>query len=85
MIYFLFVPTESGRPEMAALDAVRLEDAISEAEALPFAGRTGYLFDGDRFVQEVTTADSLQDAPPLATVPRRRPPVRPVELAPRPG
>ena len=85
MIFFLFVPTESGQPEMAALDAVRLEDAVAEAEALPYAGRIGYLFDGDQFVREITTANALKDAAPLAVVPRRRPPLRPVELAPRPG
>ncbi|MFC7376936.1 hypothetical protein [Brevundimonas sp. GCM10030266] len=80
MIFFLFVPVESAAPEMAALTATGLDEAIKEAEALPFAGRTGYLFEGDRFVQEIRTADTLREVPAFAD-PYRSPPA----AALRPG
>lgn len=74
MIFFLFVPTESGAPEVSVLDAENLTDAVVEAESLPYAGRTGYLFDGDLFLREVRTGDGLKDRP--GPVPARsRPPV----------
>lgn len=86
MIYFLYVPVESGKPEMAALQSTSVDDAVREAEALPYAGRVGYLFDGDLFVQEVRTADLMKDAPlPGSQVRRRRVSAPPVSLAPRPG
>ncbi len=77
MIFFLYVPTESGRPEMAVLTATDEAAAIGEAESLQYGGRAGYLFDGDRFVQEVTTrAGILTDhsllAGPPGGVGRRR-------------
>lgn len=85
MIFFLFIPTESGQPEMSALEATTLQGAIEEAESLPFAGRTGYLFDGDIFVQAVSTADTLAPAPSPIAVTHRPPPARPENLPPRPG
>lgn len=86
MIYFLYVPVESGKPEMAALEARHLEDAVREAEALPYAGRVGYLFDGDIFMQEVRTANLMQQAPhPAAQIPYSLAPLRPVEPVPKPG
>lgn len=68
MIYFLFVPTESGQTEMAALEANALEAAIAEAGRLQFGGRVGYLFDGDQFVQEIETASAILDEGPLEAV-----------------
>ncbi len=85
MIFFLFVPTESGQSEMVALEATRLEDAITEARETPFAGRTGFLFDGDRFVREIMTADTIGVTPALSTLRAPKRPTPPVELAPRPG
>lgn len=65
MIYFLYVPMEGGAPGMSALDTVGDDDsARAEAGHLQYGGRTGYLFDGDRFVGEIATASGvLQDAP----------------------
>lgn len=84
MIFFLYVPTESGHPEMAALAATDEAGAVREAQGLQYGGRAGYLFDGDRFVREVTTrAGILEEAPLLAVPPGgvRRPraglPLRP--------
>lgn len=86
MIYFLYVPVESGKPEMAALEAGHLEDAVREAEALPYAGRVGYLFDGDIFMQEVRTADLMQQTPlPAARFQYGEVPAQPVQTVPRPG
>lgn len=67
MQYFLFVPTESNQPEMVALTATDADAAVGEAELQEFGGRIGYLFDGDRFVQEISTAAGLITAPPLST------------------
>ena len=66
MHYFLFVPTESGQPEMAALTATEANAAVGEAGRQEFGGRMGYLFDGDMFVQEVTTEAGLITAEPLS-------------------
>lgn len=60
MIFFLFVPTEGGSSEMAALEATSVESAVIEAQELEFAGRTGFLFDGDLFIREVQTANDLE-------------------------
>lgn len=66
MHYFLFVPTESSQPEMVALTATDADAAVAEAELHEFGGRIGYLFDGDQFVQEVSTAAGLINALPLS-------------------
>ena len=68
MIYFLFVPTESGQTEMAALEADALEAAIAEAGRLQFGGRVGYLFNGDQFAQEIETASAILNQGPLEAV-----------------
>lgn len=66
MQYFLFVPTESGQPEMAALTALDAEAAVAEAELREFGGRIGYLFEGDLFLREVKTVARLTTAEPLS-------------------
>jgi hypothetical protein len=82
MIYFLFVPTEGGRAEMSALTEVVGDDAAARSAAgrLAYGGRAGYLFDGDRFIGEVVTANSLlqpQAAPvDAASGPSPRPGLR---------
>jgi hypothetical protein len=74
MIYFLYVPTESGHPEMSALTDIVEDDeaAVAEAGRMQYGGRAGYLFDGDRFVAEVVTAAAITERPALST-PTSRP------------
>lgn len=86
MQHFLFVPTESGQTEMAALNATRTADAVEEAGRCAFGGRTGYLFDGDTFVQEVRTAAGITLDDPLGDAIRCRDQIEPGPFAAlRPG
>jgi hypothetical protein len=86
MQHFLFVPTESGKTEMAALTATRTVDAVEEAGQCEFGGRTGYLFDGDVFVQEVRTAAGVTLDDPLGDAIRDRDQIDPDPFAAlRPG
>lgn len=86
MQHFLFVPTESGQTEMAALTATRTVDAVEEAGRCEFGGRTGYLFDGDTFVQEIRTAAGVTMGGPLGDAIRDRDQVEPSPFAVlRPG
>ena len=57
MIYFCFIEGDDRHDvEMKVLEAVEDDQAIQEAGALRFDGRTGYVFDGDRSVGSVETS-----------------------------
>lgn len=70
MIYFCFIESDPRNAvEMKTLRAGDDAAAVQEAAALPFDGRQGHVFDGDRYVGSVATAS----APAAA---RRRPDAR---------
>ena len=57
MIYFCFIEGDDRHDvEMKVLEAVEDDQAMQEAGALRFGGRTGYVFDGDRSVGSVETS-----------------------------
>ncbi len=57
MIYFCFIESDDQHDvEMKLLGAVDDDQAMQEAGALRFGGRTGYVFDGDRSVGSVETS-----------------------------
>jgi len=57
MIFFCFIERDARHDvEMKVLDATTVEAATDEARRLPFGGRTAYVFDGDRYMAAVETA-----------------------------
>lgn len=59
MIYFCFIePDPRNAVEMKTLRAGEDDAAVQEAAALPFDGRQGHVFDGDRYVGSVATASA---------------------------
>lgn len=66
MIYFCFIESDDRHDvEMKLLGAVDDDQAMREAGALRFGGRTGYVFDGDRPVGSVETSREPMSEDPV--------------------